>query len=151
MSQSLEATALGTDLITALGGPAVVGGILLGLLKRSLTKTESEHSERFENMAGKFDVVASEMKDIIESNKTQEAVLSEIKTKIAIAEQQSLNMARAIEDVRQMDKQLVLMQSKVEAAFRIIDDIRSRTDRLDGKIDRVDSDLSNVREILRSR
>lgn len=149
MTQSLETANVGAELITALGGPAVVGGILLGLLKRSLNKTENEHSERFESMASRFDIVANEMKSIIESNKIQESALAEIRTKIAIAEQQAIGMSRAIEDVRQMDKQLVLMQSKVEAAFRLIDDNRDKNNRLDLKVDRIDKDISNLRDLQR--
>lgn len=150
MSSSLDTAAFGADLITALGGPAVVGGILLGILKKNLQKSESGHSEKFEHMSGRFDVVADEMKEIIESNKSQEAALAEIKTRIAIAEQQSLAMARAIEEFRQMDKSLTLMQSKVDAAFRIIDDMKGRTDRVDGRIDRLDAELSGIREALRA-
>lgn len=147
---AMDAATFGTDLITALGGPAVVGGILLGILRKNLQKSETGHSERFENMAGRFDVVADEMKEIIQSNKSQESALAEIKTRIAIAEQQSLSMARAIEEFRTMDKTLTLMQSKVDAAFRIIDDMKGRTDRVDARIDRLDAELSGIREALRA-
>lgn len=147
---AMDAATFGTDLITALGGPAVVGGILLGILRKNLQKSETGHSERFENMAGRFDVVADEMKEIIQSNKSQESALAEIKTRIAIAEQQSLSMARAIEEFRTMDKTLTLMQSKVDAAFRIIDDMKGRTDRVDSRIDRLDAELTGIREALRA-
>lgn len=151
MSESVDQALFGTQLITALGGPAVVGGLLLGLLRRSMSKMDDNQAGKFENMAGRFDIVASEMKEVIESTKTQEMTLNDIKTRLAVHELQAAQMARAIEEFRQMDKQLTLMQSKVDAAFRVIDDMKNRVDRSDNKSDRVDAELAGIREALRIR
>lgn len=139
-----------TNLITALGGPAVVGGLLMTLLRRSMNKMDSAQSTKFESMSGRFDVVASEMKTVSESNKSQELALADIKTRLAIYEVQSTQMSRALEEFRSMDKALTIMQSRVDASFRIIDDLKNRVDRLDGRIDRVDAEQSGIREALRA-
>jgi len=102
-------------------------------------------------MAGRFDVVADDMKQVIDSTKLQESALIDIKTRLAIYEIQSVSIMRAVEEFRQMDKSLTLMQSKVDAAFRIIDDMKNRVDRSDSKFDRLDSELSGIRETLRVR
>lgn len=151
MSEAIDQAVLGTQLITALGGPAVVGGLLLGLLKRSMSKMDDTQSGKFENMASRFDTVANDMKAVIDSNRVQEIALTDIKTRLAVYELQSTQMARSIEEFRQMDKQLTLMQSKVDAAFRVIDDMKNRVDRSDNKSDRVDAELSGIREVLRAR
>lgn len=142
-------SALITGIITALGGPAAVGALLLALLKRSMAKIDVDQSSKFTTMAGRFDVVADEMKEVIESNKLQGAALADIRTRLAIYETQAQTMARAIEEFRQMDKQLTLMQSKVDAAFRNIDDTRARMDRIEGRFDRAESEIAVIRDTMR--
>lgn len=152
MSEAIDATGQAvaiSQLVAALGGPAVVGGILLAILKKSLHKIDDDQTSKFDGMASRFDVVAKEMQEVIDSAKTLESTLSDIKTRIAVYEIQSSAMARAIEEFRAMDKNITLMQSKVDAAFRVIDDMRQRVDRADARSDRVEAELAGIREALR--
>lgn len=149
MSESIDQTALISQIVTALGGPAAVGAVLFQILRKSMAKIDTEQSTKFDAMASRFDVVAYEMKEVVDSSKLQETTLSDIKTRLAVYEIQSSAMARAIEEFRAMDKNITLMQSKVDAAFRVIDDMKQRVDRGDSRSDRVEAELAGIREALR--
>lgn len=99
------------------------------VLKRAINKLDEDQSGKFDGMAAQFASVTRELQGVVQSTKKQEETLAEMKTKLAIHEVHSTQMQRAIEDFRALERDIIILQSRVDAAFRVIDEVKDNSHR----------------------
>jgi len=108
------------ETLTSIGAPGLMGALIILLIKRSIQKAEETNAQSFKNVIDQMTKIGSAVAD-------QGKAIQEIQARQAIHDYHSELMQRAVDEGHDHERQLILINSKTDAALRLIDDLKDRT------------------------